>query len=424
MSETIMLPEYLEAIKSIQVNPVTFISGSAGTGKSTFIKTIRKKLPNSLLLAPTGIAAINISGRTIHSTFKLPPTFITPEDIKILDGDKRNYIKQVSLIIIDEISMVSSNLLDAIDEFLRENLRVDKPFGGKKVLLVGDLFQLAPVVSRNIEEIYYQYYTSAMFFGSSCIQELIENKQFKTIQLTKVLRQTDMKFINLLNNIRTGTDIDKSIRELNESVQYSKSAPDGYVQITPYNDASNFTNEGKLDLLDSVPKTYFGSIVGNFNTKNVPVPQALTLKVGAQVMVCKNIPDLDVVNGTIGKIHSMESDAVNVKLPNGNLIRIESAEWDEYNYVKNSEGKVTNDVVGTFSQIPLKLAWSMTIHKVQSATIQKLYIDMDRGAFADGMLYVAISRAVSLDGLMLSKPLNASDVMVSEEVIEFYKNII
>lgn len=417
MSNFILLPEYAEAIQSLQTNPVTFISGAGGTGKSTFIKYIRAKVKNSILLAPTGIAAINISGRTIHSVFKFPPAFLTPDDIKRTNKTIRQYLKGTNLLIIDEISMVSSNLVDGMDEFLRLNLGVNKPFGGIPVLLVGDLFQLPPIVTDNTKPLFDEYYDSPLFFDSACIKELREKNQFKMIQLKSVLRQKDDTFINILNRIRTGTDVENAIDELNELVTYANSAPDGYVQITPYNDVSDITNKRKLDAIACTPRTYYGNITGQFNPKNLPVAQAITLKVGAQVMISKNI-SREIINGTVGKIVELKDCSVIVETKHGK-IEVFPTNWDEYGYTVVN-GQYTSGIVGTYTQVPLKLAWSMTIHKVQSATIEKLYVDMDRGSFAPGMLYVALSRAVTLDGLILSKPLEYNDVIVDEKVINFY----
>lgn len=421
MSNFILLPEYNEAIQSLQKNAVTFVSGPGGTGKSTFIKYIQLKVKNSILLAPTGIAAINIGGRTIHSVFKFPPAFLTPDDIKRTNKSIRTYLKATNLIIVDEISMVSANLLDAMDAFLRLNLNVDKPFGGIPILFVGDLFQLPPIVTDSTKPLFDEFYDSPLFFDSAVIKDVRRDNQFKMVQLKTVLRQKDNTFIDILGKIRTGTDVESAIDQLNDLAKYENVAPDGYVQITPYNDVSNVTNKRRLDAIACTPQTYYGNIVGQFNPKNFPVDQAITLKVGAQVMISKNITR-EIINGTIGKVTKLNATSVVVETPNGS-IEVFPASWDEYGY-KLVNGQYTSGVVGTYTQIPIKLAWSMTIHKVQSATIQKLYIDMDRGSFAPGMLYVALSRAVSLDGLILSKPIEYDDVIVDENVVNFYKTYV
>ena len=415
-----LLPEYQEAINSIVGGNVTFVTGNAGSGKSTFIRYIRTKVKNAILMAPTGIAAINVKGRTIHSVFKFPPTFLLPNDIRRANKNTRKYLKATNLLIFDEISMVSSNLLDGVDSYLRLNIGVDKPFGGIPVLLVGDLFQLPPIVTDNVRPLFEACYKSAHFFDSAVINELRLSGKFNVVTLNKVLRQSDDVFIGILNNIRTGNDIENTIDLLNDKVKYVKSAPDGYVQITPYNDVSNVTNNRKLAEIVCTPRTYYGNIVNKFNIKNLPVDQAITLKLGAQVMITKNI-DLNVVNGTIGKVVELKDESVVVETLTGRY-EIQPTQWDEYGYVTDVHGNYKSDVVGSFQQIPIKLAWSMTIHKVQSATIERLYIDLDRGTFAPGMLYVALSRAVSLDSLVLSKPIDYEDVIVDQLVIDFYND--
>lgn len=418
MENFVLIPEYKDAIESLKKNPLTFVSGSAGTGKSTFIKYIRSKVKDSLLLAPTGIAALNIGGRTIHSVCKFPPTFIMNSNVKRLHEVHRKYLLTLNLVIIDEISMVSSNLLDGIDEFLRKNRGISEPFGGVHLLVVGDLFQLPPIVDNRMKHLFESNYKSEYFFDSNVVQELIKKDKFKMINLSNVLRQKDDIFIKVLNNIRSGKNIDGTIKVLNKISIKSKDIPEGYIQITPYNDTSDVTNARKLESIDKPIKTYFGKVNGTFNTKNCIVPQTLSLKIGAQVMLSKNNSNLGLVNGQIGKVLKLNDKSVTVDFGKNVIHDIEENVWEERS-LPDKDGKTK--VTGSFVQIPLKLAWSITIHKVQSATIEKLYIDMDRGAFAPGMLYVALSRAVSLKGLILSKDIDENDVIVDSRCIEFYK---
>lgn len=426
MSEVVIFDEYRQAIKSITQNAVTFVSGEAGSGKSTFIKYIRDLVPNSLLLAPTGLAAVNIGGRTIHSFFKFPPSFLTESDIVRLKPDVCKFLRMTNLIIIDEISMVSSNLLDAVDSSLRLSMNQNVPFGGIPVLVVGDLCQLAPIVGndRVVMDAYMEMYDSEYFFDSSVIHEVIEKDEFELIMLKKVMRQKDNRFVKVLSAIRRDYKSDIAIDILNKVCRYEHVAPDNYVQITPYNEISNATNNRKLAEIDSELKTYYGIVEGKFNKNNFPVDQALKLKVGAQIMVCKNL-SLTIVNGSIGKITELHSNYIIVDLFDGQKnIKIDLAKWDEFGLSKsyhNGESKYENGVVGSYRQLPIKLAWSMTIHKSQGATIENLYIDMSKGAFATGMLYVALSRATTLDKLILSKPLEYEDVLVDDRVVDFYK---
>ena len=413
-----LLPEYKLAIDSIIKNPVTYLSGAAGSGKSTFIRYVQSRIKNSILLAPTGIAAINISGKTAHSFFKFPAKFIVEEDIRRLDRDTQLFLRSTALIIIDEVSMVSSNLLDAIDSSLQLNLGNNKPFGGIHILLVGDLFQLPPVIGNNVDKIYYDYYDSELFFDSYCIKDIIKDDKMGYIELNKVLRQNDTTFIDILNNIRCGRDVDNTIEHLNSLVNYNDDAPNGYVQITPYKDVSELTNIKRLRQIDSQVKTYFGNISGTFNIKNCPVKQTLELKVGAQIMVTKNL-STNVVNGSVGVIKSLHDEYVVVTISEED-VKIYPSKWDEYNYVRKGD-KYESTVTGSFTQIPVTLAWSLTIHKVQSATIKKLHINMDRGAFSPGMLYVALSRAVDIEGLSTSQPFYTDDVIIDPLIIDFYK---
>jgi hypothetical protein len=412
----VILPEYKLAIESLKKNPVTVIFGNAGSGKSTFINYIKNKIRNTLLLAPTGIAALNIGGKTIHSVCKLPPYYINKSDIKRLPNVQRQFLCNLNLIIIDEISMVSSNLLDALDDFLRMNRGIFKPFGGVHILLVGDLFQLPPIVDNKYD---FKKYKSELFFDSMVIQSLIQKKELDVIKFDNVMRQKDEIFIKVLNNIRIGKNIENTINVLNKVTNKSKNIPQDYIQITPYNDISDITNKRKLDEINLPIKTYFGKVSGKFNTNNCIVPQTLSLKVGAQVMICKNNKKLGLVNGQIGKVLALNDESVKVDFGNGKIENITSELWEEFS-LPNKDGKTK--VSGSFVQIPLKLAWSITIHKSQSATIEKLYIDMDRGAFAPGMLYVALSRAKSLKGLILSKDILMEDVIVDQRCIDFFQS--
>lgn len=428
MEEVVVFDEYKEAIQSILTNSVTFVSGEAGSGKSTFIHYIRNLVENSLLLAPTGLAAVNIGGRTIHSFFKFPPSFLTESDIMRLKADVCKYLRSTNLIIFDEISMVSSNLIDAVDSSLRLSMNVDAPFGGIPVLIVGDLCQLSPIVGndRVVIEAYMELYDSEYFFDSNVMKEVIKKDDFNLIMLKKVMRQKDTRFVKVLSAIRRDHKSNIAIDILNKVCKFAHVVPDEYVQITPYNEVSNATNNRKLAAIDSELQTFYGMVEGKFNKNNFPVDQTLKLKVGAQIMVCKNLSPT-IVNGSIGIVKEMFKSYIIVDLYDGQKdVKIETAKWDEFGLTKSydgsGDGKYSNGIVGSYRQLPIKLAWSMTIHKSQGATIQNLYIDMSKGAFATGMLYVALSRATTIDKLILSKPLEYEDVMVDDRVVNFYKS--
>lgn len=413
-----MTPEYKTAIDSIIKNPVTFLSGSAGTGKSTFIKFVLSKIKKTIVLAPTGVAAVNIGGSTIHSAFRFPPHFLLKGDIKNLKSDTAEYFRVADLIIIDEISMVSSNLLDAINQCLQNSLYSRKPFGGKRILLVGDLFQLSPIVSD--PNMYSKFYDCQYFFGSNIIKDCMKNGQFKFVELKQVFRQKNEEFATVLNNIRIGKDVKTSIEYINSKCSYSNESPDDYVQITPYNYVSHETNQRKLAKIKLNPYTYYGKLEGNFKENSVPVEQAITLKVGARVMICKNDSENNVVNGTIGIISGMYANGVDVLLSDGRVVPVDNTVWENFKHEIDKGGELVTNSVGRYIQLPIKLAWSLTIHKVQSATIEKLYIDMGKGAFASGMLYVALSRATDVNKIILSKPIDEKDLIVDDVVTNFY----
>lgn len=419
-SKFVLFPEYKEALDSVTKHAVTYMNGGAGSGKSTFIKYIRKIVPNTLVLAPTGIAALNVQGRTIHSFFKYPPSFLTEDDIVRPKSDVCQFLRTTDLIIIDEISMVSSNVMDAIDESLQMAMNNRLAFGGIPILIVGDLFQLSPIVGNNISKLYYELYDSEYFFDSNVIKNLVEKNDFKMITLKRIMRQNDDTFINVLNAIRKDEMSADAIDVINEHCKYQHTVPDEYVQITPYNDLSDATNNRKLNEIDSESKVYYGTVTGKFNQKNFPVDQTLKLKVGAQIMIRKNL-SREIANGTIGKILELHDDHILVHVYTLNkTIKVERVTWDEFGLMKDRNGKYKNESVGSYTQFPVRLAWSMTIHNAQGTTIQNLYIDLGRGAFATGMLYVALSRATSLEYLVLSKPLDYEDVLVDHRVVDFY----
>lgn len=416
----IMNDGYKKALSAITKKQITVLMGAGGTGKSTLIKYIMSKLDGVLLLAPTGISALNIGAVTIHSFFKLPPKHLFENDLKRVTGTKYDLLRKTNLIIIDETSMVSSNVLDSIDSILKKTFNNDKSFGGIKVLLVGDCFQLPPIV-KDIQ-FYNQFYDSEMFYDSDVIRNSISDDECNIVSLTEVYRQKNPLFVSLLNCIRIGKNLDVVIDALNNRIKITKDIPQGYIQITPYNSTADITNKKNLDNINANAKTYFGVVRDKFNEKNIPIAKTLILKVGCQVMLCKNMNDIGKVNGSVGIVTKLNEKSVMVMFDGEDISHeIEFTSWEEYGYTRNSKGEFKSDVIGTYTQIPLKLAWALTIHKVQSCTIEKLYIDMDKGAFAHGMLYVALSRAVNLESLLLSKKLTKSDVIIDQGIIDFYQ---
>ena len=359
-----ILDEYKQIHELVEKKaPLIFVTGGAGTGKSTMIQHLSDKY-NGLVLksAPTGIAALNISGKTIHSMFRLAPKFIESDDIQVIPQKFMGMYIKAKVIIIDEISMVTSNALDAVDMFLRKNLRSKLPFGGKTLILVGDLFQLPPIVANHLSELYYQVYDSAHFFSSKVMQQV----QFEFIELKTVKRQNDEKFIEVLTNIRLGKNIQDTIDYLNCTCKISNEPEDGSMVLSPRNsevDARNNIEYRKLRNVKEV--SYDGVIEGNFKTDRLPSPMFLDLKIGTQVQFTQNNMENDVVNGTMGVVTNLFDNSVEVLIYSTNKkVIVSRAEWEEFDYKFNQYKQTIESVpCGYYRQIPLKLAWASTIHK-------------------------------------------------------------
>lgn len=418
-----VLEEYKKVEEMIHNKvPVIFVTGGGGTGKSTFIRYINSRFNGKVLkAAPTGIAALNIEGKTVHSLFRMAPKLLTADDIEVLPAHQIKLYHNADVFIIDEISMVTSNMLDAVNIFLQKNLRSKKPFGGKTLILVGDMFQLPPIVGSNVSDIYYKMYDTAYFFGANIMQEV----NFEFIELQKVRRQKDEVFIDILSNIRVGTNIEKSIKILNENCRIQVEPDDGAVVLSPRNSEVDVRNNTELRRIRGVPEvSYTGVIMGKFKNDRLPSPIFLDLKVGAQVQFTQNNPEINVVNGTIGKVVELHEDYVIVKLlDTKELVTVKRAIWEEYDYKFNEYKKSIDSVVsGTYEQIPLKLAWASTIHKSQGNTLDKVHIDLGAGCFATGQLYVALSRCRTLNGITLSREISVDDVQVDHSIVSFYED--
>lgn len=396
-----------------------FVTGGAGTGKSTLISEIRKKYGNTVVVAPTGIAALNVGGSTIHSTFKIPPKYITVIDKRKLKPV--DVLANTKVLIIDEISMVNANVMDTLEYVLRiSNLTKNsiKPFGGVKVIMFGDLYQLPPVVADDVKTRFEKTYDTPYFFSAKCFNT---KTPLITVELTKVFRQKDEDFVELLNNIRTGKDIERTIDKINNSVKIDKGYNKDSIYITTTNKKCSEVNEMWLKKIKLDEHTFFGNIDGNFPNGMLPVDTLIDLKVGAKVMCMRNIEVA--VNGTIGIIQRINANHVVIKdVDTGLDIIINRTTWENHGYVAKG-GDVETTVKGTYNQIPLKLAWAITVHKAQGQTIKEIHVDMSTGAFVSGQLYVALSRCVSLDGITLSRPLYTSDVIIDRNVREFYEKI-
>ncbi len=390
-----------------------FLTGKAGTGKTTFLKTIvERSRKRSVVVAPTGVAAINAGGVTIHSFFQLPFSPYVPgaliKDRFDFSKQKRKIIASLDLLIIDEISMVRSDLLDAIDAVMRRYRDHSLPFGGVQLLMIGDLAQLTPVVTPEDERMLKPYYDTPYFFGSRALAQT----DYVTIQLEKVYRQQDNRFLSILNHIRTGNVTQDDLDALNNRV--GKTASNDAIRLTTHNQLANFYNESEMQKLSGKPFWYRAEIEGTFPEYNYPTAETLVLKVGAQVMFVKNDPSGKHLyyNGRIGHVTYADEKKVLVLCPGDeNAIEVEPLEWENARYTLNPDTReIVTDVQGTFRQLPLRLAWAITIHKSQGLTFDHAIIDANQ-SFAPGQVYVALSRCRTLEGLSLAKPLDARAII-------------
>ncbi len=400
-----------------------FITGKAGTGKSTLLRHYRNNTKKKVfLLAPTGIAALNIGGSTLHSFFRLPPRPLHPDEVTTASVKRRKFYQTIETLIIDEISMVRADMMDVIDQFMRLNGKnPDKPFGGVKMVFMGDLFQLPPVVSSKEEEqLFTENYTSPFFFSAKVFEEI----KIDSIELTKVYRQNEQTFINLLNSIRNNQATANDIQQINQRYhpQFDGNLEDYYITLTTTNKIASQINTAQLEKLSTKMHTFQGEITGKFDKGTLPTELTLSLKQGSQIMFVKNDSEGRWVNGTIGKIKTIKKDKIEVEIPDKGSHIIKVAKWEIPNYTYNAKTKVVaTEVIGSFTQYPLKLAWAITIHKSQGKQFDKVIIDLGWGAFAHGQLYVALSRCKTLEGLILKTRIRPKDVIVDGRVIEFGK---
>jgi ATP-dependent DNA helicase PIF1 len=413
-----VLPEYLEVKGLLEKPPViVFITGSAGTGKSTFIKWLDNEFKGrTLVCAPTGVAALTIAGKTIHSLCRFPPSWIVEDDVKF---DSKSLAKNAKVLIIDEVSMVNANLLDAMDKYFKINRKSSKPFGGISVVMVGDLFQLPPIESNVTKPLFDAYYESAHFFSA----KTIANSDFYAFELTKPFRQKDENFVKLLSNVREGKDLKKTLSALNSMIRITKNPPNGTLSLSPRHADIEKVNAERLAALDGQSRTFEGIIKGKFNEKQLPVPRKTTLKVGAQVMINKN--NKEYFNGDVGVLTEMKSDRVTVRLvANSRIVEVPVATWEQFDYEFNPETEqIERIVVGSYSQIPVAPAWAITIHKSQGLTFDRIHIDFGQGAFASGQGYVALSRCRTIEGMSMARQLVPSDIKVDPNAASFYKDI-
>lgn len=399
-------------------NKCLFITGKAGTGKTTFIQRIQDEIDkNFLILAPTGIAAIAAGGETIHSFFGFPLEAIGPR-IKIEVSDRNEYLLQfVDSIIIDEASMVRCDMVDGMDKYLRLAFHNNMPFGGKQVIFVGDLFQLPPVVKRGTADdamLCDLYGNGIPFFYKAHVMKRLNLPQ---IEFQKVYRQKEERFVNILNKIRIGDINNIELSLLDKYVELEENVKDYAVIVTSLNKRAKKINEQKLDAIEGDEVIYEGIKCGNFKPEDCPAPELLKLKIGAQVIFCRNDYNRKYANGTVAKVIKLEDNEIQVQLENGNVVNVDRAIWASYERHYNPETKkMESEIVGTYTQFPIKLAWAITIHRSQGMTFERMHFDLTCGTFATGQAYVALSRMRSLEGLTLSNPLRRYHVTVNPEV--------
>lgn len=400
-----------------------FLTGNAGTGKTTLINTYRDQTDKNIaVVAPTGVAAVNIKGETIHSFFGFPPNITAERAIQEAKRTRKAKLFQsLEVLVIDEISMVRADLLDAIDVFLQTVRRHKISFGGVRVIMVGDLHQLPPVVTSGERDALLSLYTSPYFFSSKCFQKLTTGlyKQIVYFELKTVHRQTDKKFIDLLNRVRKNQATSDDLNTLNGCLIDSEGI-DEYILLTTINDTADKINQIKLEEIPGSLHVFHAQTTGEFNEKQSPSANELHLKTGAKVMLLNNDPDNRWINGTIGTVMKVMEKEVLVKLQNGEIETVTPFTWTSYKtkYIE-AENKIESYEVGSFKQLPLKLAWAITIHKSQGKTFQKVAIDFGRGAFAHGQVYVALSRATSLSGIRLMRPLDSGSIITDPVVSQF-----
>lgn len=405
-------------------NDLLFVTGRAGTGKSTLLQLFRQTTNKKIVvLAPTGVAALNVKGQTIHSFFGFPPRLIDPRrDIK-----KRRYrqlYQKLDTIVIDEISMVRADMLDNIDYFLRLHRDDPRPFGGVQMVFFGDLFQLPPVVASEVEkQLFRTTYQSPYFFSAKVIQPPVS---MEMIELNTVYRQENRHFLRLLEGIRLNRLDYDDLEDLNARHLPEEPNPEFAITLSARNARVDAINKEGLEAIPFPAKTFLAKVNGNFPDRLFPTDALLHLKLNAQVMFLRNDPDKKYVNGTIGKVVKMEEDSITVLVEEENKseeVKVERHEWEilRYKLDEQKPNEIGTESLGSFKQFPLRLAWSVTIHKAQGKTFDKVIIDLGRGAFEHGQTYVALSRCRTLDGVILRQALRPRDVITDERIVTFYE---
>lgn len=418
LSEIELTPEFRSALNLLEnTGKHVYITGKAGTGKSTllryFVETTKK---NIAVVAPTGIAAINVGGQTIHSFLRLPPRFLEKGDVHTA-GRNRKIVEKLDALVIDEVSMVRADLMDAIDWSLRMNRgQMNVPFGGVQMILFGDLYQLPPVVDEEMRGIFEQRYESPFFFSANVFKDI----RLEYLELTRIFRQSDGEFVGLLNRIRDGECTGSDLEGLNRRLIDQNALTQGEsVTLTTTNRGAEEINQQRLGRLEKPEYEYKAVITGKFDESAYPTQENLVLRRGAQVMLLRNDSGKRWVNGTIGHVSALSKSSITVSV-DGKNYTLARERWERIQYQLNPETeKIERETIGTFEQYPIKLAWAITIHKSQGQTLTDVIIDMENGAFVHGQLYVALSRCTSLAGIKLRNSIQRTDIIFDPRVLEF-----
>ena len=401
-------------------NSSFFLTGRAGTGKTTFLRKVQRMVDKQFItLAPTGVAAILAGGDTIHSFFGLPMDVCTTGTMGKMSEARIQTLLHTDTIIIDEVSMVRCDIIDAIDYTMRKTLRSTQPFGGKQIIFVGDMFQLPPVVARKEERelMHDLYHTDDFFFYKA---DVIKRMRLVKIEFQKVYRQEDQDFLHILENVRLNKTTPEDLMHLNKRVCLPTKEDGMVITLASLNKTADTLNQQRLAEIEAEEYTYEGTVQGKFEEKRFPVDMILKLKVGAQVMFTRNDPQKRWVNGTIGTVAKLSKDEIQVTTDGGDTYVVPNCSWESYSYEYDREArKMKKEQTGTFTQYPLRLAWAITVHKSQGMTFDKLYLDLSRGMFAAGQLYVALSRVRSLSGLFLSRCIIPQYAHTSREVLSY-----
>ncbi len=417
-----LTPEFSKALDLMENSQQhLFITGNAGTGKSTLLQYFKEKTKKKIVVvAPTGIAAINVGGQTIHSFFRFPPRLVTPQDVRLI-RNKQELFRSLQTVIIDEVSMVRADIMDAIDLSLRINRsKPNEPFGGVQMIFIGDLHQLPPVVESELNEYFSDNFQSAWFFDAQVFKQI----RYTKIDLQHIFRQADPNFIALLNKVRHNQATHSDLQSLNglhnPTAGFEKG--DLAITLTSTNALASEINQSRLDSLHSRDFYFEASVTGEFDEKSFPTERRLRLREGAQIMMVKNDPNKQWINGSLGEIQKLSHDSIKVSF-GGYSCSVEPMTWEKTDYEYNSETrKIEPIVIGSFRQYPIKLAWAITVHKSQGKTFDKVIIDLGNGAFAHGQAYVALSRCRSFQGIRLRTPIKLSDIILDDRVVDFHSH--